>query len=218
MDLNNKTIVIVGASSGLGRALAEILSKENVKLFLLSRNPIDFSNSTHIKIDIKNPEEIKVAFERIGDLDILINCAGIGLMKDLRDSTIKEINNVLDTDLKGAIYVAREAYKILAKKGSGHIVNIISTSGLRARAMETVYCAAKWGLRGFTESLALASEETGVRVTGVYPGGMKSENFWKITPRKDISDFMDPAVVAQKILDMIKGDYQKDLIIERPKK
>ncbi|MBI2621170.1 MAG: SDR family oxidoreductase [Candidatus Levybacteria bacterium] len=224
MDLDNKSVVIVGASSGLGKALAKLLSKEGTNLFLISRKVALSNIPSAIKIaaDVRKAENIKIAFEEIdkhtGSIDLLINCAGIGLLKDLRESTIEEINDVIDTDLKGAIYVAQEVYKRMAEKGSGHIINIVSTSGLRARPMETVYCAAKWGLRGFTESLQVAGEETGVKVTGVYPGGMKSENFWKITPGKDISGFMDQNEVAQKIIDLIKGDYQKEVTIERPKK
>lgn len=217
MDLKNKNVVIVGASSGLGKALSKILLEEGSKLILLSRTNPQIQNTTFIQTDIKNPSQVSKAFEQIPELDLLINCAGIGLLKDLRDSTVEEINNVIDVDLKGAIFVSREAYLKMANKKSGYIINVVSSSGRKARPMETIYCAAKWGLRGFTESLQLAGEETGVKVTGVYPGGMKSENFWKIVPGKDINDYMDPSTVAQKIVDAIKGEYQKELIIERPK-
>lgn len=224
MDLNNKNVVIIGASSGLGKALAEILSKENTKLFLLSRKieTVGIPNALKIAVDIKDPENVKAAFQKIDqqteNIDLLINCAGIGLVKDLRKSTIDEINDVIDTDLKGAIYVSGEAYKRMAEKGSGYIINVISSSGKKARPLETIYCAAKFGLSGFTQSLQIAGEETGVKIAGVYPGGMLSENFWKVVPGKDISDYMEPLSVAQKILDFIKAPYQKELIIDRPAK
>lgn len=222
MDLDNKNIVIVGASSGLGKALAEILSKENVKLFLLSRNieSIDIPQAAKIATDIKDPESVKKAFEEIdaqvNSIDLLINCAGIGLVKDLRDTSSSEINDIIDTDLKGAIYVSKEAYKRMSGKKSGHIINVVSSSGKKPRPLEVVYAAAKFGLSGFTQSLQLAGKEKGVRVTGVYPGGMLSENFWKTSPQVNISEFMDPASVAGKILEMVRGEYQKELIIDRP--
>jgi NAD(P)-dependent dehydrogenase (short-subunit alcohol dehydrogenase family) len=218
MDLANKNVVIVGSSSGLGKALANLLSRENAKLILISRTDTQIPGATFIKADIRNYSEVKNAFEHINDLDLLINCAGIGLLKDLRESTEEEINAVIDTDLKGAIWVSKEAYEKMAQNKSGYIINVVSTSGRKARPMETIYCAAKWGLRGFTESLQLAGEEVGVKVTGVYPGGMKSENFWKIIPGKDLRGYLDPTTVAQKIIDTLKGEYQTELIIERSKK
>jgi short-subunit dehydrogenase len=222
MDLNNKNVVIVGASSGLGKALAELLSKENVKLFLLSRKigALNIPDAIKIPTDIKNPESVQSAFEQIDNqtdsIDLLINCAGIGLMKDLRDTTVDEINAVIDTDLKGAIFVSQESFKRMSNKKSGHIINIISTSGKKPRKLEPIYAAAKFGLSGFTQSLQLAGEETGVKVSGIYQGGMKSENFWKNNPEININEFMDPATVAEKIIDFVKGEYQKELIIERP--
>jgi NAD(P)-dependent dehydrogenase (short-subunit alcohol dehydrogenase family) len=213
MDLNNKNVVIVGASSGLGKALAELLSKENVKLFLLSRKigALNIPDAIKIPTDIKNPESVQSAFEQIDNqtdsIDLLINCAGIGLMKDLRDTTVDEINAVIDTDLKGAIFVSQESFKRMSNKKSGHIINIISTSGKKPRKLEPIYAAAKFGLSGFTQSLQLAGEETGVKV---------SENFWKNNPEININEFMDPATVAEKIIDFVKGEYQKELIIERP--
>lgn len=221
MDLNNKSVVIFGASGSLGKSLSELLSKENTKLFLLSRKveSIDIPKAKKIVVDVKNPESVKKAFEEIDKetekIDLVINCVGVGLIKDLKETTEEEIINVIDTDLKGAIFVAKEAYRRMTDKKSGYIINIISSSGRKSRPLETVYCAAKWGLRGFTESLQMAGEETGVKVTGVYPGGMKSENFWKIIPDKDISVYLEPAFVAQKIIDLIKGNYQKELLIER---
>lgn len=224
VDLDNKNIVIVGASSGLGKALAETLSKENVKLFLLSRNveSIEILQAVKIATDIKDSESVRRAFEEIdtkaSSIDLLINCAGIGLVKDIKDTTSSEINDIIDIDLKGAIYVSKEAYKRMSEEKSGHIINVVSSSGKKPRPLETVYAAAKFGLSGFTQSLQIAGEATGVRVTGVYPGGMLSENFWKTSPQINISDFMDPASVAQKILEMVKGEYQKELIIDRPVK
>lgn len=224
MNLDNKNIIIVGASSGLGKALAEILSKENVKLFLLSRkiDSVNIQNSIKIAVDIKSADEIKKAFQKIDErtekIDLLINCAGIGLVKDLRESTTDQINEVIDTDLKGAIYISQETYIRMSNKKSGYIINVISSSGKKPRPLETIYCAAKFGLSGFTQSLQIAGEETGVKVAGIYPGGMLSENFWKVVPGKDISDYMDPLSVAEKILSFVKGPYQKELIIDRQAK
>ncbi|MFC1625615.1 SDR family oxidoreductase [Patescibacteria group bacterium] len=221
MNLRGKNVVLFGASSGLGKSLVKLLSVEEVNLILLSRGIglTNFPDTVKIPCDIRKENEIVAAFKKIDSkfekIDLLINCVGIGLVKDLRETGGSEIDNVINTNLKGAIIVAREAYKRMSQKSSGYIVIISSTSGRKVRAMETVYCATKWGLRGFTGSLQLAGEENGVKVTGVYPGGMKSKNFWSIVPGKDIKDYLEPAFVAEKIINLVKGRYKKELVIER---
>ena len=104
-------------------------------------------------------------------------------------------------------------------QAGGTIVNIMSTAGLRAKPKETVYCAAKWGARGFTESLKEAVKGTPVNVVGVYPGGMKTE-FWSpdCGAVTDSSKFMDPADVADVILHAVSqrpGMAVSDLTIDR---
>ena len=104
-------------------------------------------------------------------------------------------------------------------QAGGTIVNIMSTAGLRAKPKETVYCAAKWGARGFTESLKEAVKGTPVNVVGVYPGGMKTE-FWSpdCGAVTDSSKFMDPADVADVILHAVRqrpGMAVSDLTIDR---
>lgn len=220
----NKNIVIVGASSGLGKALVFKLAKNN-NLVLLSRNikklKIKGRNIKKITCDIREAESIVEAFNKIDSLfpkiDVFINCAGIGLEKKLEDSGTREIEDVVQTNLLGAILSSKQAYKRMLKNKSGHIINISSTSGKKAREKETVYCASKWGLSGFSESLRLEAKENNIKVTTVYPGGMKTD-FYKNNQSKDISSFMNPLVVAKLIVDLIKSDPSicpSELVIER---
>lgn len=224
MELKDKNIVIVGASSGLGRALAELLANEQVNLFLLSRKikGVKFPfPATKISCDVTKPKSIKEAFSEIDKktdkIDILVNCAGVGLIKKLENSKTKEIENVVKTNLLGTIFASQEAYKRMLKNKIGHIINIASTSGKKARDKETVYCASKWGVVGFTESLRLEARANKIRVTTVCPGGMKTD-FYRATPEKDLSGFMDPKHVAQVIVDLIKSDFSicsSEVVIER---
>lgn len=225
MTLKNKTAIITGASSGLGKALTELLAKEGATVMALARSieSTDLPKDViKIPLNIRDLQSIDDAFaqidKKVQTIDILINCAGRGLMKKFEDTTRDEIMDVLGINLKGNIYVAQEVYKRMLPKKSGHIVNVSSTSGLKGREMETIYCASKWGLRGFTESLRLAGAKHGIRVTGVFPGGMKSDNFWKIEPGKDISGYMDPKLVAEQIVNLLKSDPSltpTELVIER---
>ncbi len=224
-DLKGKVAVVSGASSGLGRAVSELLTGEGVSVFALGRSieKVEFKDEVvKVVCNIRDLESIDKAFELIDDqvenIDVLVNCAGRALAKSFEETSREEIMDVLGVNLKGNMYVAQEVYKRMLKAESGHIVIVGSTSSLKAREMETVYCASKWGLRGFTESLRLEARSKGIRVAGVYPGGMKSENFWNEFPDKDISGYMDPKLVAEQIVNLLRSDeaiHPSELVIER---
>ncbi len=207
-SLHNKIAIVTGASSGLGKAAVELLAEQNVKVFALARTiqETELPDSViKIPLNIRDLNSIDTAFSVIDKqtdhIDFLINCAGRGLMKKLEDTTREEIMDVFGVNLKGNIYIAQEVYKRMIPQKSGHIINVSSTSGIKARPDESIYCASKWGLRGFTESLRLAAAEHHIRVTGIYPGGMQT-NFWKNNPT-DTSKYMQANDVAQEIIHLL---------------
>jgi NADP-dependent 3-hydroxy acid dehydrogenase YdfG len=223
-DLKQKIAIVTGASSGLGKALVEQLNKEGVKVFALARS-IENANLpksvVKIPLNIRELHSIDSAFTSIDrqtdTIDILINCAGRGLVKELEDTTRDEIMDVLGINLKGNIYIAQEVYKRMLTKNSGHIINIISTSGIKARLDEPIYCASKWGLRGFTESLRLAAAPHKIRVSGIFPGGMQT-NFWNGGEARNTSKYMKPEDVATEIVNILKTPSSiapSEYIIER---
>jgi uncharacterized protein len=222
--LQSKTAVVVGASSGLGKAVAALLHSEGVTVFALARNieKADLPKSViKIPFNIRDLESIDAAFAAIDKqtdrIDILVNCAGRGLVKNVEETSRDEIMDVLGINLKGNIYTAQEVYRRMLPKSSGHIINVVSTSGIKARADEAIYCASKWGLRGFTESLRLAAVPHKIRVTGVYPGGMQT-NFWKGGEPRNISAFMQPGDVAAVILNILQSPDSispSEYVIER---
>jgi NAD(P)-dependent dehydrogenase (short-subunit alcohol dehydrogenase family) len=222
--LRNKTIVVFGASSGLGKAVTELAVREQANVFALSRNIQDTVFSSSVKkvpANIRDLESIDDAFaaidRQVKKIDVLVNCAGRGLTKQLEETSREEIMDVLGINLTGNIYVAQEAYKRMLLHNSGHIINVGSTSGLKARADEPIYCASKWGLRGFTESLRLAAAPHKIRVTGVYPGGMQT-NFWAGNEPSSMGSFMQPADVAEQIINILKSTTSispAEVVIER---
>jgi len=181
---------------------------------------VDFSNKKAKKIacDISSLKSIKNALGKINQpIDILINCAGIWLEGNLESLEDKEIENVIKTNLLGAIYISKEVYQKMLKQKSGQIINVCSTSAKKARDKETVYCASKWGLAGFTESLRLEARKHNIRVTAVFPGGMKT-NLYQKAPEKNISAFMNPRYVAEQIVNLINSHFSiclSQLVIER---
>lgn len=224
-DLSKKAIVIVGASSGLGKELAFLLHKKGAELFLLSRSirRTRFSKDkiTTITCNVADAASIETAFNQIDKIttkiDVFINTAGVGLEERFERSSSEKIKQIIDTNLTGAILVVREGYKRMLKSQSGHIITVSSTSGKKTRPLETIYCASKWGLAGFSESLRLEAKDHGIRVTTVYPGGMKT-SFYDNNPEKDTSKFMDPKYVAEQIVCLLESDPSitpSELVIER---
>ena len=221
-----KTAIVTGASSGLGKAVTKLLTKESWQVFALARSvkQADFGDKVEkIVCDIRSLSDIDQAFKIIDQeatsIDLLVNCAGRALVKTLEETSRKEIIDVLRVNLEGNIYIAQEVYKRMIQKQSGHIINIGSSSSIKARANEVLYCASKWGLRGFTKSLQAEGKQHNVKVTGVYPGGMKSENFWKVVPGKDISGYMESEAVAKQIVKIVnQGDEVAiaEVVIARP--
>jgi NADP-dependent 3-hydroxy acid dehydrogenase YdfG len=223
-NLKGKVAVVTGASSGLGKEVAMQLDALGVTVIALSRSVEKVGlpqEITAVPLNIRDLQSIDDVFKTIDEatnhIDILVNCAGRGLIKNLEDTSREEIMDVFGVNLKGNIYIAQEIYKRMLPNKSGHIVNVSSTTGLKARADEPIYAASKWGLRGFTESLRLAAVPHKIRVTGVYPGGMQTA-FWNGEEPRDTSAFMKPEEVAALIIDVLKTPPSiapSELVIER---
>ena len=157
--------------------------------------------------NIGNEEDIR----KVGDyltknkfsVEYLFNNAGMGLFTKADTSTSAMIDTVFEANLKGMILLTSEILRLTPEEEELTIVNIMSTSALFGRAEETIYCAAKWGARGYTEALRTELKGTKRNIIAVYPGGMRTD-FWKIPGQnRDISSFMDPAEVAEKIVNAV---------------
>jgi NADP-dependent 3-hydroxy acid dehydrogenase YdfG len=224
VSLKDNVIVVTGASSGLGKAVVELLAREGATVFALARSIEQTTlpeSVGKIPLNIRDLQSIDDAFAALDKqtekIDVLVNCAGRGLVKNVEDTSRDEIMDVLGINLAGNVYVAQEVYKRMLPEKSGHIVNVVSTSGIKARADEAIYCASKWGLRGFTESLRLAAVPHKIRVTGIYPGGMQT-NFWSGSEPRNLDVFMKPEDIAEQIVNVIKSPASispAEVVIER---
>lgn len=189
--------IVVGASSGLGAALYEVLRKRMQVVGVARRGP-------DIRGDAALPETAKAAIDearRRGTLNLLINCAGTGVFKPAGTYLPEDVATVFTSNVATTMAFCQAIYPLFKQQEAGTIVNVMSTAALVGKPGETVYCAAKWAVRGFTEALRAEAKGTGVRVMSVYPGGMKTP-FWKGDPR-DTSGFMEPDDVATAIADAI---------------
>jgi short-subunit dehydrogenase len=158
----------------------------------------------------KGAEEICSFYPIFG----LINNAGVGHFGPFIDMDEQHIADMFNTNVLGTILLTKAILPHLLKTGTGKIVNIISTAGLRGKVNEAVYVASKFAVRGFTESLQKEYENSGINITAVYMGGMDTP-FWSHSDHvKDPSQFRSPREVAEIILEQID---QNSIIIESKK-
>jgi short-subunit dehydrogenase len=218
--MKTKVCLISGGSGGLGLSLATKLIKEGKNIVILGRNPekliqaaeelqtgLEYYRVTPVVCNIGNEKDIR----KLGDflqaqdmsVEYLFNNAGRGLFARAETSTSGMIDDVFEANLKGMILLTSEILRITPDAEELTIVNIMSTSSLFGRVEETIYCAAKWGARGYTEALRSELKGTKRNIIAIYPGGMKTD-FWKVPGQnRDISDFMEPADVAEKIVNAV---------------
>ena len=225
-----RTAVVTGVSSGLGLELALRLLETDWKVVGVSRreskNPIwqrqlRSISAHHIIGDVSEESTVDSVFKTVdqfGNFRLLINCAGQGVFGPAGEYTAADITDVLRGNLVGMILFCEAAFRRLKVNG-GDIVNVMSTSAQVARANETIYCASKWGARGYTESLRLEAKNTPVNIIAVYPGGMKT-SFWDSSRGRkvDCSHFMAPEEAAGVILDVLRerqACYISDITINR---
>ena len=232
-----KISVISGGTSGLGLEITCLLAKAGKNVMILGRNKEKIASaSTRLKelsgnssvetmqCNIGKEEDVR----RVGNylkqegysIEYLFNNAGSGLFTAAHTATSALIDRVFEANVKGMILLTSEILALTPDDEELTIVNIMSTSALLGRAEETIYCAAKWGARGFTEALRTELKGTKRNIIAVYPGGMQTD-FWKVPGQnRNTSTFMDPAEVAEKIVNAVMVTdkmFVTDITINRKK-
>ena len=201
-----KTILITGTTSGVGATIAyDYIEKGwNVIGFARSESLFNYSNYKHYQVDISNLDMIYKAFEQIGatKIDILINNAAIFTMKSFSQTSFDEIGDMVDINLKGAMYVTKFALKNM-EQGS-RIFFINSVAGLEELENQSVYCASKHGLTGFAGVLGQELRQRGIKVTSIHPGGIDTP-LWNEEipyPCGDVSKAISPIELV-KVIDFV---------------
>jgi NAD(P)-dependent dehydrogenase (short-subunit alcohol dehydrogenase family) len=197
VSLENKTVVVTGASQGIGRGIAEAYAKAGAMVVLADTNSElgaaaaaairqSGGNAEFIACDVKLEADIRHLMKQAsgdkGTLDILINNAGLGVWKSPLELDIEEWDHVLHTNARGSFLCAREAAKYMIPAGGGSIVNIASTRALMSEPGGEAYAASKGAIVALTHALAVSLGPDGITVNCVSPGWIENGDYSALRP------------------------------------
>lgn len=229
MKLENKIVVITGASSGIGAVTAEMLAKRGAFPVLIARSE---ERLKHAARRIEGPHALYAAdvtdgkaveetfrqiFERHGRVDILLNNAGYGKFEGFTEMPAEEFDAMMDVNYMGIVRCTKAVVPHMLERGSGQIVNVASMAGKIGSARAVAYTATKHAVLGFTNALRQELRKSGITVSAVNPGPIDTEFFKRADPSgnyvKNVSWFMmKPEHVASRIVNMMeKGKEETDL-------
>ncbi|MBL4872601.1 MAG: SDR family oxidoreductase [Rhodobacteraceae bacterium] len=214
--MENKTVLVTGATSGIGLALIDRLLEAGYTPILTARNADKVralaasSGVAGYVLDVADPGAITRVCAQIerdhGPLWGLVNNAGIWLEGDFDAYSSDDIKAVMDTNTMGTINMTHAVLPDMLARGRGSIVNVVSTAALYARKSISVYAASKWAIRGFTGCLEAECAPKGVRVMGFYPGKIASNMYETAGVERDLEVAMTPTQAADMIVTMLSDE------------
>ncbi len=216
----NKIALITGATSGIGKATALILAENGYDLILTGRRAgrlqevkkeIQEQNKTEILVlnfDIRNRDEVEMHINGIDEkwkaIDVLVNNAGLAAgFSTIHDGTVDDWERMIDTNVKGLLYVSKTIGAMMVARKAGHIVNIGSIAGKEVYPNGNVYCATKHAVEAITKGLRIDMVQHGIKVTNIAPGMVETEF--------SIVRFKGDKTAADKVYENIIPLYAKDI-------
>lgn len=224
-----KTILVTGASSGIGRAIATLLAERGHSVFGTSRKPsAGEGNIQMLQLDVTSGESVAQCIaevvKRAGRIDGLVNNAGYGIMGAIEETPIEDAKAQFETNFFGVVRMVKAVLPVMRNQGGGWIINISSLAGRLPAPLGAFYSASKAALRNYSEALRYEVANFGIRVSIIEPGYINTNimDGMKIAPetkeyapvrqrlieqnRKAIESGADPIVVARRVLKIINSD------------
>lgn len=188
--MNSTTAFITGATSGIGKATAELFAKNNINLILCGRRKerleelqnelLELTNVTTLQFDVRNKEDVFKAVESLPSefqkIDILINNAGNAHgLSTIQDGSVDDWDAMLDINVKGLLYVSKAILPQMVERNSGFVVNIGSIAGKEVYPNGNVYCASKHAVNALNKAMRIDLNKHNIRVSGIHPGAVETE-------------------------------------------
>jgi NAD(P)-dependent dehydrogenase (short-subunit alcohol dehydrogenase family) len=176
MSLQDRVMIVTGASRGIGLATAQMLAAAGAHVFGVARTTpaVVVPGVTFMQADVRQRADVervvKAVLDETGRIDTLVNNAGIEVVKPLSETTDTEYDQMLDTNLKGPYFFSKAVLPVMQRQHAGHLIFVNSVSGVRGFAEDAVYCASKHGLTGLADALGEELRKHGIRVTSIHPG------------------------------------------------
>ena len=206
-SLVNKNILVVGATGGIGSEVAKMLKNSKANVFISGRNAAKLNQLAAeigipvqqvLELDITDSSSVERAaeklFSQVESLDILINSAGIGIIKPLESLTYEDFSHTLDVNLKGTFHLLKSFLPKMKEVKKGLIINMPGVLGKTPMAGAAAYSASKYGLNGMLKSVREELKRTDIRITNIYLGGVDTP-FWE---NIDLKVQKDKFILAQE--------------------
>ncbi|MEK7553291.1 MAG: SDR family oxidoreductase [Patescibacteria group bacterium] len=229
MTLQDKVIVITGASQGFGKTLAKAFKQENAQVIISSHDKENLEKTAqelsvdHFLADVTAFDNLKklgeYVVEKYGKIDFWINNAGVQIAPSfLEEVDIQKLHHLFDVNFFGYFYGCQVALSQIKKQNSGVIININSTAGLDGKPEISAYSSSKFAIKGLTESIRKEVKDLDIKIFGIFPGGMQTDIYKEKYP-DDLKDYMEVGTVVEKVISNLKSDNpEMDFIIKRPSK
>ena len=216
MKLEEKVAIVTGSVRGLGWEMAQALASEGAKVTIcdlvqpdvdeaVAKSGLPPERVLGVKADITSEAEVRELFRRVREkfnrLDVLVNNAGFAWPRggpinlELAETPLDVWLKVLSVNLTGTFLCSREALKMIRSQGSGSIVNVSSPQGKKAKPLRGAYCAAKFGVEGLTQALAVENAGYNIRVNSLDPGGIVATEAIRKLPGNHGMRMLAPQIV-----------------------
>ena len=214
-DLRGQVALVTGGGRGIGRSISHSLAATGAHVVVAARTEAEIATvadeirgdggeSSALQVDLSKEDDVSALFaqirDRLGRLDVLIANAAIAPTGPLIDFATTDLDSLIAINLRGTFLCCQQAMRMMTPQRSGYIIVMSSISGLKTYREHSAYAATKHGLMGMTKGLALESQEYGIRVSAVLPGGVDTEMARAARPELDRSVLLQPDDIAKTIL------------------
>ena len=209
MDLIRRTVLVTGASSGIGRAIARNLLQQGHHVIGVSRDSSKFirkmDNFTPVQLDLSRlkelPQKVRELEQTFPEIDAAVFCAGRGQFGSVEEFSYAQIEDLMTLNFTSQAFLVKALLPALKSKDHGDLIFIGSEAALKGSRKGAMYCAAKFALRGFTQALREECGKSNVRVCLINPGMVKTEFFEQLSfePGDDQSNYIEPEDVAEAV-------------------